>query len=61
MKERTTGVTFGAKEPYYRSADSPDVARKRFETLQREYEDTMKLDHVSNPFNDHVLKGSRTN
>ena len=61
VKERTTGVTFGAKEPYYRSTDSPDVARKRFETLQREYEDTMKLDHVSNPFNDHVLKGSRTN
>jgi serine/threonine protein kinase len=47
VKDRTTGNIFGAKEPYYRTSDDPDVARERFETLRREYEAIMRLDHVS--------------
>ena len=47
-RERTTDATFGAKELYYTSTDSPDVTRKRFEELRRVFVYTMKLDHVSN-------------
>lgn len=47
VKDRTTGNIFGAKEPYYKTSDDHDTARKRFEALQREYEHIMRLDHVS--------------
>lgn len=46
VKDRTTGNIFGAKEPYYRTSDNHDTARKRFEELQKEYKHIMQLDHV---------------
>ena len=46
VKDRTTGNIFGAKEPYYKTSDNHDTARKRFEALQKEYEHIMQLDHV---------------
>lgn len=47
VKDRVIGNIFGAKEPYYRSSDDHDTARKRFEVLRTEYEYIMQLDHVS--------------
>ncbi|KAJ9130177.1 Phosphoenolpyruvate carboxylase kinase [Pleurostoma richardsiae] len=45
VEDRTTGRVFGAKEPYYKTSDSADAARKRFEALQREYEHIIQLEH----------------
>lgn len=33
VKERMTGKIFGAKEPYYKTNDDHDAARKRWEAL----------------------------
>lgn len=46
VRERTTGKIFGAREPYYKSNDDQDAARKRWEALRREYEYIIQLDHV---------------
>lgn len=46
VTDRTTGRIFGAKEPYYKLSDNHDLARKRFEDLQKEHEHIQKLDHV---------------
>ena len=47
VKERSTGMVFGAKEPYSKTNDNHDAARKRWEALQREYQYIMPLDYVS--------------
>ena len=59
VKDRKTGRTFGAKEPYYRTTDNPDIARKRFETLQKEYKYIMQLDHVSRITRSHYRRADR--
>ncbi|KID93610.1 Calcium/calmodulin-dependent protein kinase type IV, partial [Metarhizium majus ARSEF 297] len=45
VKNIATGEIFGAKEPYYKSSDNSDYARKRFETLEAEYKLIMRLQH----------------
>lgn len=47
VEERTSGKIFGAKESYYRINDDPGTVRKRWEELSREFENIVKLDHVS--------------
>ncbi|KAH7307954.1 kinase-like domain-containing protein [Stachybotrys elegans] len=45
VTDRVTGKIYGAKEPYYKSSDDHDAARKRLEALRKEYENISKLDH----------------
>ncbi|GAO17423.1 uncharacterized protein UV8b_06032 [Ustilaginoidea virens] len=45
VKEIRTGKIFGAKEPYYKTNDDHDAARKRWEALRREYEYIIQLGH----------------
>lgn len=45
VKNISTGEFFGAKEPYYKTCDSADTARTRFETLRMEYDHIKRLDH----------------
>lgn len=47
VEERTSGEIFGAKEPFYRINDDPETVRKRWEELSKEFENIIKLDHVS--------------
>ena len=47
VKNRITGNIFGAKEPYFKTSDNHNVARKQFKALQQEYKYIMRLDHVS--------------
>lgn len=47
VEERTSGKLFGAKEPYYKMSDDFGVVRSRWEELCKEYENIIKLDHVS--------------
>ena len=47
VEERTSGKIFGAKEPYYGINDDHGTVRKRWEGLAREFENIIKLDHVS--------------
>ncbi|KID82661.1 Calcium/calmodulin-dependent protein kinase type IV [Metarhizium guizhouense ARSEF 977] len=45
VKNVSTGEFFGAKEPYYKTSDNADTARKRFEALRAEYNHIKRLDH----------------
>ncbi|OAA65115.1 Calcium/calmodulin-dependent protein kinase type IV [Akanthomyces lecanii RCEF 1005] len=45
VKKIGTGEYFGAKEPYFKISDNPDIARDRFETLRTEYNHIKRLDH----------------
>lgn len=47
VEERTSGEIFGAKEPYYSINDDHGTVRKRWEELNREFKNIIKLDHVS--------------
>lgn len=47
VKNMTTGGIFGAKEPYYKSSDNSDYARRRLEALEAEYNIIRNLEHVS--------------
>lgn len=49
VEERASGELFGAKEPYYKANDDPGRVRTRWEDLKREYENIIKLEHVSMP------------
>ncbi|KAK1749553.1 kinase-like domain-containing protein [Echria macrotheca] len=45
VREITSGRIFGAKEPFYRASDDHDRARERLESLQREFNHIVGLDH----------------
>ncbi|RBR04170.1 uncharacterized protein FIESC28_11619 [Fusarium coffeatum] len=43
--ERTSGLVYGAKEPYYKVSDDFGKVRSRWEELKREFDNIAKLDH----------------
>ena len=47
VEEWTSGEILGAKELYCRVNDDAGAVRKRWEELTKEFENIIKLDHLS--------------
>ncbi|KAF6528008.1 hypothetical protein HZS61_008310 [Fusarium oxysporum f. sp. conglutinans] len=45
IKERTSGLVYGAKEPYFKVSDDFGKVRSRWEELKKEFDNVAALDH----------------
>ncbi|RYC81676.1 hypothetical protein BFJ63_vAg15428 [Fusarium oxysporum f. sp. narcissi] len=45
VKERTSGLVYGAKEPYFKVSDDFGKVRSRWEELKKEFDNVVALDH----------------